>query len=317
MDDRVREIILSEKRKFLSEPIIDINGTLRYVGGLIVETSGKDDKYKLSNNISEKYLDGIKSIASLSGTGEFLGSGSEGSAYRFGDKVLKVTKDLAEANAANKITGKVHPNVYSVHLVRRLPSSVFKRDIGPFIVVYDYLDYPSREMADVINQLENNIKWGKNKKDIHKLFYNWDDSYKNKILSLAKLLLSASVKHPFKQVNMKSNPHEKYLSLLNELDINLSVEDSTMLYSMLLFFGVWSGFDSFEDLNKLHSNLVSGLKLDYFCQLASGLTFLKRNGIDFEDLKSSNIMQRNGEIVIIDIGKSLVSDTSGIQSLTV
>ena len=38
--------------------------------------------------------------------------------------------------------------------------------------------------------------------------------------------------------------------------------------------------------------------------LGEGLTALKKNGITYSDMWSRNVMQRNGEIVIIDIGYS-------------
>jgi len=44
----------------------------------------------------------------------------------------------------------------------------------------------------------------------------------------------------------------------------------------------------------------------HFHELALGLTFLEQNGVTFADLKTSNVMDKNGQIAIIDIGKSAV-----------
>jgi hypothetical protein len=48
----------------------------------------------------------ILAWAGLSGEGEYIGSGTMGNAYRFGDKILKLTKDISEAYASHMIMGK-------------------------------------------------------------------------------------------------------------------------------------------------------------------------------------------------------------------
>ena len=45
----------------------------------------------------------------------------------------------------------------------------------------------------------------------------------------------------------------------------------------------------------------------YMNQIASGLTFMKKNGIRFLDLKTTNVLRDGNELVIIDIGKSAIS----------
>jgi tRNA A-37 threonylcarbamoyl transferase component Bud32 len=56
-------------------------------------------------------------------------------------------------------------------------------------------------------------------------------------------------------------------------------------------------------------------RLKYFDQLALGLSFLKQNGITFHDLKTTNVMEKNGQIAIIDIGKSNVAKQKEIPSI--
>jgi serine/threonine protein kinase len=62
-------------------------------------------------------------------------------------------------------------------------------------------------------------------------------------------------------------------------------------------------------------NTLSSPKIDYLNQLALGLTWLKKNGIRFSDLKTSNIMEKNNEVAIIDIGYSSVSQKKQIPSI--
>lgn len=50
-------------------------------------------------------------------------------------------------------------------------------------------------------------------------------------------------------------------------------------------------------------------------KLASGLTFLKKNGIRFSDLKASNVLQRDGEPVIIDLGRVGLSRYVDIETI--
>ena len=63
--------------------------------------------------LSDEELDKIKEWGGLTGEPSFLGSGTMGSAYVFDDgKVLKITSDFKEAQAAKLIEGEDHPNVY-------------------------------------------------------------------------------------------------------------------------------------------------------------------------------------------------------------
>ena len=311
---KVKKIIFEEYNRFMSEPILDINKPFRNMNGIIVETKEGDNS--LQNIINDSHIDLVKKIGNLSGSPIFLGSGSEGSAYKFGSKVLKITKDRAEADAANIIAGKSHPNVYTIHIVRRLPDAAFKIRTGPFMIIYDYLDYPTREMADVTNHLDNSLKWsgGNDKKWMHKLFYFWDDSYTKSILSDFSSLIENSSDYDFDSVDKRLKPAQKYSLLLKKIRIGWTEERAMRLYSMLKLFGVWSGFDSIGAMKKMLLKM-SDNKYAYICQLARGLTFLKSNGIEFDDLKTGNIMQRNGQVVIIDIGKSSVSSSKPIEGL--
>jgi serine/threonine protein kinase len=61
-----------------------------------------------------------------------------------------------------------------------------------------------------------------------------------------------------------------------------------------------------EEAQEYTNKILNDPRLDYFHQLASGLTFLKENGIKFDDLKASNVMEKNGHAAIIDVGYSLI-----------
>lgn len=67
--------------------------------------------------LSQEELEILRRWGGLEGEPHFLGSGTMGSAYQFNDKVLKITSDSAEANAAGLIKGLSHPNVYKIQEV--------------------------------------------------------------------------------------------------------------------------------------------------------------------------------------------------------
>ena len=70
--------------------------------------------------LSDEELENIKRWGNLSGEPSLLGTGTMGAAYLFDDnKVLKITSDTAEAEAAKLIEDKDHPNVYKTLKVAR------------------------------------------------------------------------------------------------------------------------------------------------------------------------------------------------------
>ena len=48
-------------------------------------------------------------------------------------------------------------------------------------------------------------------------------------------------------------------------------------------------------------------------EIASGMTFLKINGVTYTDIKPSNIMLKNGKAAIIDLGRSSVKGYPQIE----
>jgi serine/threonine protein kinase len=307
---KLENIVLQEIKSILYEPIIDINSSMRYVNGVIVES----DK-KLQDIISQKYINAIKKVVDLQGEGGFLGQGSRGSAYKFNNKVLKITNDGSEAAACNKIIGKKHPNVYNVYLVRKLPKTIKALNIIPFIIVYEYLEFPNRIMADVASQLETTLKYGVKYfryLDPAIMFYGWKDEYKNRIIELGEQI-NNSLTFDF---DKKMKPEEKFVGLINKNNLNWSKEDMNIFWSMFRFFCGYFCFENYESFVDKLDEMIGSDRFDYFCQLASGLTFLKDNGIHFDDLKRSNIMQKDGQLVIIDIGYSKVEGHKDIKVIS-
>ena len=61
--------------------------------------------------------------------------------------------------------------------------------------------------------------------------------------------------------------------------------------------------------------VVQSDKFNNVADLANGLTFLKGKGINFTDLKTSNVMNVDGRLIIIDIGKSRVEEAPEIETI--
>ena len=97
---------------------------------------------------SDEQLEALKAWGGLQGEVKSLGGGSEGEAFRVGDKVLKITTSDTEAQSAAALIPLDHPNIYDISKVGH---------IGPnrYAIIYDYLDDPSQEIGEVVRYVWN------------------------------------------------------------------------------------------------------------------------------------------------------------------
>ena len=303
--------LLTNFREFqkLTEQINTLDSGKRFVGNRLHEVT----EHYSTLQISDVELNKIRQWAKLTGEPEFLGSGSKGIAYKFDNKVLKITEDTQEAQACSLIAGISHPNIYDVYGVARRD----KEDKGenlrnmPFVIVYEFLDYPNKLMADVTQ-----IMYYKVRKD--DLYYNWNEEN----LDIFKKLVKQFLQVVTKDESILGKPTGKYQT--SEPKLNAIVQ--TMGWSeeeQIIFIELWTLIGGMynSNLNNLQSvtdhinDILNNPKLIYFHQLALGLSFLNKNGIIFTDLKNTNVMEKNGQIAIIDIGKSNVRTSKEIPSL--
>ena len=131
--------------------------------------------------LSEEELDRIKEWGGLTGDPSFLGSGTMGSAYLFDDnKVLKITSDFKEAQAAKLIEGDKHPNVYEILKVARRwdvkDKAPEEESRKPFIIVYEMvgepglINFPTDEQKEIIKKAEATV-------DRRKAWLNWTEDF--------------------------------------------------------------------------------------------------------------------------------------------
>ena len=294
---------------FLFEKVNSLSSNKRYVNDRLLEITSEDPRNQFP--LSEKELNKIKHQVHLEGAPDFLGSGSQGEAWRFGNKVLKITKDSSEAHAAYLLVDKNHSNVYKIFLVAQRDSEdleILRR--MPYIIVYELLDYPTNAMADVTNNLFHKIKR-------NNIFYNWDETYLARAKSLMRTLVKHVDKHP--ETLGVYEKGRNFVPKLENVAAQLGFDKlETKLLVTLWTFEHGSYNDSLASpLNSLEhvKSIFSNPKTNYLNQLLLGLTWLNKNGIVFSDLKTSNVMEKDGQIAIIDIGYSQVREKKNIPTI--
>ena len=116
--------------------------------------------FDIGQHLAPTELEAIKAWAGFSGEAKHLGTATMGSAYQFGDKVLKITKDSSEANAAATLIGEEHPNVYKIYAVGKLPGR------SQWVIISELLMPSDKEMHFAAKEMYN-------KRNIKKDYYNW------------------------------------------------------------------------------------------------------------------------------------------------
>tara|TARA_Y100000592_G_C5462566_1_gene314796 strand:- start:765 stop:1673 length:909 start_codon:yes stop_codon:yes gene_type:complete len=299
--------LLENWRKYVSET----NKIRRIKSNILTEVSEEE----LRNfPLSDEELAKIKKWAGLSGDPLFLGSGTMGSAYQFGDEVLKITKDFAEASATQSIAGQSHPNVYKVKKVARRFAQGDKPPAEmseyPFLIVYDFVgeeaggsDLPNPKQQEIIKTIFARPD---------KIYYNWLGNFDEIRRKFAVWIKSNSSKVEENPMSRFQNHEQKLRDLMSEAGLS-DLEQDILAKAWATGVGVYSA----DNINTSEGVLkaLSSPMLGYVDDISSGLTFLEQNGIHFKDLKTTNVMNDNGRLIIIDIGKSDVKQREPIEEI--
>jgi len=267
--------------------------------------------------LSDEELARLKDWGKLIGQPSFLGSGTMGSAYLFDDnKVLKITSDYKEAQAAKLIEGEDHPNVYKVYKVGRrwkAGQQGYKEESRrPFIIIYEMVgkdprlaglvNFPTEEQKPIIKKADATV-------DRYNAWRNWPDNFE----SAKEEFLKAAEKYDLEgEVIPKFKSEEDKLdSILDQMEGDKKDKAAIKLaYTM----SVGVAGNNLSSMNSI-KDVVESDKFEYVEDLASGLTFLKSKGISFQDLKTSNVMNVDNKLIIIDIGKSGVRGYVDIETI--
>ena len=263
--------------------------------------------------LSDEELDKIKEWGDLTGEPSFLGSGTMGSAYLFDDnKVLKITSDFKEAQAAKLIEGEKHPNVYEIINVARRwdikDKSPEEESRRPFIIVYEMVGEPglinftTDEHKAIIKKAEATV-------NRRKAWLNWTENFK---IAKENFLKAAENYDLEKQITPRFKSEEGKLDSVLGLMKGDEREKDAIKLAFVMSVGLIGGnLNSFQAVEEV----VQSDKFNNVADLANGLTFLKGKGINFTDLKTSNVMNVDGRLIIIDIGKSRIEETPEIEAI--
>jgi len=301
------KLLLENWRKYISEA----SKIRRIKSNILTEVTEEELR---DFPLSDEELAKIKKWAGLSGDPLFLGSGTMGSAYQFGDEVLKITKDFAEASATQSIAGQEHPNVYNVKKVGRRfvkgDEQPGEMPQHPFLIVYDLVgeevggsDLPTPKQQEII-------------KTIHarpdEIYYQWLANFDEVRRKFATWIKKNGAKVEENPMSRFQNHSSKLRGLMAEAGLN-ELEREALTKAWATGVGVYSA----DNINTAEGALkaLASPMLDYVNDISSGLTFLEQNGIHFRDLKTTNVMNDRGRLVIIDIGKSDVKQREPIEKI--
>ena len=298
--------LMTEWRSFLKESVIMHP---RIVLNEIMDLSEVDlssDKYKFP--LTDEELSLIKSWGDLSDDyPTFLGSGTMGVAWKVGDKVLKITSDHAEAEAALCIEGKQNPHVYEVYKVGKRSPQFLEEPDRKYIIICELIGdagsrerFPDATMQDAIQYLHNSQE---------KTKYRWVDNFSELMDKFRESL--PQLGEIFSLEPDGGNERSKLEKVLKVIGFTPPEQDAFKL-AWIGCNGVYGKCLTSEE-NALQCSEKP--KFDYIDQVCQGLTFLNQNAVEFRDLKTSNVLNDKGRLVIIDVGKSIVRDKKEIPNI--
>ena len=298
--------LMTEWRSFLKESVVTHP---RIVLNEIMDLSEAElasDKYKFT--LSDEELSIIKEWGDLDDEyPTFLGSGTMGFAWKVGDKVLKITSDFAEAEAAMCVEGKQNDHVYEVYKVGKRSPQFTEEPNRRYVVICELVGdakskerFPDPTMQDAIQYLHNSQE---------KTKYRWVEDFPELMNRFRDAL--PQLEEIFSLEPEGGSERSKLEKVLKVINFTPQEQDVFKL--------AWIG------CNGVYGNCLTSAekalqcsekpKFDYIDQVCQGLTFLFQNGVEFRDLKTSNVLNDNGRLVIIDIGKSLVRDRKQIPNI--
>jgi serine/threonine protein kinase len=296
--------LIKEWKSFLKETVPVHH---RVVLNEVVElTESELDKHVFP--LSDEELEQIRAWGGLSGDRpRFLGSGTMGVAWQVGDKVLKLTSDNAEAEAAINVQGKSNPHVYEIYNVGKR-NDRFREELNrKFVIICELVgDTNSKDrfldpaMQDAVQFLHNTRNKAK---------YRWVDNFSELMERFREAL--PNLGEIFSLPNEGGSEEAKLQKIVKTLGFSYPEQEAFIL-AWIANNGIYGTCLTSEEKALSCSQKP---KFEYVDQVCKGLTFLFENGVEFQDLKTTNVMNDNGRLVIIDIGKSFVRNKQMIPDI--
>jgi len=271
----------------------------------------------------------------LTGTANYEGGGSRGLAFRFDDKILKVTNDISEAQACAKLIGISHPNIYETYTVAQTtPIDIGYDKKAPYYLIIEEYWPPSDEQQRAAAQYVL-YKVDRRRGIIpNKIYYDWEPGFLNKFKSMLAELVQEATANPIlltpenefttmskmlKFVAMKLRWSSQHANLFTQFFACIpsagkalhGLEDTHLSAAP-----PWRKEDTVErGLITYAKDLLASKEIEYLHQIALSLTFLEQQGIHFYDLTAGNIRSKNGQIGLIDLGYSQIQNTTSLTTL--
>jgi len=270
----------------------------------------------------------------LTGKANYEGHGTKGLAFRFDDKILKVTRDDSEAQACTKLIGSSHPNIYETYAVARTtPIDIGHDKKAPYyLIIEEYLEPATKEMLEVAKYVLERVDQ-KRHGQRNKLYYEWKSDYLQEFKDLLKQLIQTVSANS--ELLANDNKHTTTVQRLRLIAKNIGWDErQTNLFEQ--FFRLsdasyalhgteddilaadppWRNKETIRrGLYNHAKSLFSSVKLQHLHELAMALTYLKQRGILFHDVSAGNIRSKGGKIGLIDLGYSTVAGKKDLEVL--
>ena len=178
----------------------------------------------------------------------------------------------------------------------------------PFVIVYEMVgaaglfNFPTDDQQSIIKKAEATVT-------NRKAWTNWSDDFE---LAKEDFIKAAESYDVGKEQIPRFKSEEKKLDAIIEKMKGDNKDKESIRLAFIMSVGLIGG-----NLNSLENikGVVESKNFNNVADLADGLTFLKNKGISFTDLKTSNVMNVDGKLIIIDIGKSGVGSTPDIKAI--
>jgi len=164
------------------------------------------------------------------------------------------------------------------------------------------INFPTDEQKEIIKKAEATV-------DRRKAWLNWTEDFE---VAKENFLKAAENYDLEKEIIPRFKSEEDKLdSVLDKMEGGEREIDAIKLAFIMSVGLIGGNLNSFQSVEEV----VQSDKFNNVADLASGLTFLKGRGINFTDLKTSNVMNVDGKLIIIDIGKSRIEETPEIETI--
>jgi tRNA nucleotidyltransferase/poly(A) polymerase len=302
-----------------------------------------DGPISLVKDFTPEYLAKVLKWGGISGKPKKLGTGGMGTAFKIGDKVLKITSDASEARAAANIIKLNHPNIYKVFKVGKLKGEIDHNEM--FAIITEYIPSKLNGDEEFLLSFTN---------DLYHYVFNKDNEKADFFKKWASISLQdcnnflssfhVKIKPKNNRVDNKDNYKELSDKAISFIAENIWVACKSFMLCPVSNYFAWTNIkyildrifdvrDHYMDHYKKHKGaqiiqnekhyldileflskaqtLIRSKSATTIDKVFNAVAYLRSVGVIFEDFHKGNVLKRsNGEPVLIDLG---VSESKDVQ----